>query len=119
MKKIISLIILSILLSSCSIWTKNNLEKKEAETNKTVNQETNIWTNQESNTWDIVETETTETEIKEEETNSWDIEKTQTTKITETDNSPKNINNNEEALEAEVNMLLDEFIDSLDNYDKQ
>ena len=123
MKKSLSILILSLFLASCSIWTKNTMEENKNENNSTINQETNTWVKEETNSWNIAENETSENEVNIEKSNSWTKEETNSwnteeVKTTDTNESPKTTNEDEKALEAEVNGLLDEFIDSLDNYDK-
>lgn len=115
MKKIIALLILSVLLSSCV--DKNENESKETEipnSNIEINDDgiKVEFNDNESNMKivvnekdDIIEINNNENNIKIE---NWNI-----IKKTSTGTNP-----DDAALESEVNDLLDEFIDSLDSYDK-
>jgi len=122
MKKIIGIIMLSILLTSCG--NKSEETKKEPTTKTEVNTEVkNVKIDTKTENTDVKDVEiwdnTENSSIKVEDnkvditiTPSWDTKTTTTTKEPTTNVS------DEEALETEVNDLLDEFIDSLDSYDK-
>jgi hypothetical protein len=110
MKKITILIIISTILISCT-WEKT--ENTEKQYNNEITETNTIM---ESNTWEIIK------EVKKEENNTWEI--IESTTIIENNtwevikiNDMKN-EITETQLESEVNDLLDEFIDSLDKYDK-
>jgi len=107
MKKIIALLIVSSFLFSCT-----NTKQEEIIKEPTVNE--NIPTaNEESNTGSEIKTiEVTEEEYIE-------TPETVVTETVEIGSSTGEITIEEEKiLESEVNDLLNEFIDSLDNYDK-
>jgi len=119
MKKIIALLIISVFLTSCG----NNEEKTEEqpiENNNDVEVNTNSW----ENLIKEIKEDVIIDEIKEPvETNTWVIEELPVdpkADIKEEDTSKPIIESpsDEDALESEVNDLLDEFIDSLDSYDK-
>ena len=109
MKKIITLIIATTLLASCT-WNNDELIKEEPTTPK--NEEKIV--ENETNTWEIVKEneaeDNKEVEKKEDTNNSEETKENTTNENTES--------NTEQELESEVNDLLDEFIDSLDEYDK-
>ena len=104
MQKILTLIVISVLLTSC-------LSKTEV-------------TPKNNNTWAVVEDTTNDDTIpviddKNDGTNTVIIDDNTTWDTTNTDeNTPETNSADEQILEDEVNALLDEFIDSLDNYDK-
>ncbi len=104
MKKIVSLLIISVFLASCS----DNIEKTVVDdSNNTplANEETNTWT---------IDKEI----IVKEETQTWNIEVVEEKVNVKEPINEKVTVEDEKILESEVNDLLDEFIDSLDNYDK-
>ncbi len=108
-KKILALIVMSILLTSCFGKTEETVVNDDT---GTVVEDT---TNNDSNTDDSIPTEDDSNTDSTPETN---VEDTTTSDDTKTDPTPETNSADEEILEDEVNALLDEFIDSLDNYDK-
>ena len=97
--------ILSFVLTSC--W--NNTEDTSVVEDNTPVVEDN--TNNDSNTEDnipVINNNTDTTVIDDKSTDTW----------RNSDITPETNSADEEILEDEVNALLDEFIDSLDNYDK-
>jgi hypothetical protein len=129
MKKIIITLIALALLSSC--WNKD----KSIETiSWSTDTETKKWINNNSNS----EIENTENEQVNEKdwatdtktnTETWKTQWKTNTEEWKSDSktidkswikkeTPVTVKTDDEALETEVNNLLDDFIDSLDNYDK-
>ena len=111
MKKIIGLLVISTLLISCTdnTSTETNIQEPSVALEENVENKINTGSLDEGNdTTEIPESK----ETKEVETKDAETEK-ETKKETNTEKS-----NSEEVLESEVNDLLDEFIDSLENYDK-
>ena len=114
MKKIIALLILSVFFTSCTDSTENKLEIEtptiEIEDNTDIQDIENI----------IIE----EIEAVEENNINTDEEikintgETINEEVKIKDTNTQEIVSDEESLETEVNDLLDEFIDSLDSYDK-
>lgn len=117
MKKIIIMLVIASFLTSC--WTKNTENETNSwATDTEINQETdtdiNVETTQSGQTIDV----------------NWEIKVSNWTTTTNTNNNTEiKVENNtdtntkvtpeeEAALENEVNDLLDEFINSLDTYDK-
>jgi len=100
---------MSLLLTSCFGKIEDTTDNDNTDT---VIEDT---TNDDSNTDDttvVVDDngDTDDTSIKVDDNTTWN--ETNTDNITETNSA------DEQILEDEVNALLDEFIDSLDNYDK-
>lgn len=126
MNKIIWLVAISILLTSC--WgnsetkentTNNNLEVTEINIDNNI--EENTWN--ENNTWSETIVDNNEKDpVTNNENKGWDITNNENTAIDTNKSATWKTNNeetsDEEVLESEVNDLLDEFIDSLDSYDK-
>ena len=117
MKKILSLFILSLFLVSCT----GNTEKTPTDElpGTPVNQVPQI-NEDETNTEDFTDEEKRENQ-EEENNTDWEIEEKVWEENTEKEIewvSDTEINTDDQALETEVNDLLDEFIDSLDSYDK-
>lgn len=119
MKKIIFVLLATSLLFSCTNTENTEIENTWAVEESQVDQENT------SNTEELEDSMTEENNT--EEDNSSDSENTEELEDTITQEDIENeiikaqnddIVTDEEALEAEVNDLLDEFIDSLDSYDK-
>lgn len=115
MKNIIVLLIISALITSC--WNKAE-ETTADDINTPITIETNNGGVKVNIDWDDIKIE-----VKEEDSNEsikvdidWGEVKIETPDIKEA--IKIEANSDEETLESEVNDLLDEFIDSLDSYDK-
>ena len=110
MKKILSLLIITVFLTSCTGNTQDTPTDELPWV--TTNELPKVDENQTN-----VEENTNENEDK-------DSDEATSEKIEENTETPvewipdTEVNTDDEALEAEVNDLLDEFIDSLDSYDK-
>lgn len=110
MKKIIITLITSALLVSCSNNTPDSNEVENQPAKVVVENNTNSWETENNK---IINTENSETWV----TETPNTEKKENSQ-TENKTNTSTWNNDEAVLETEVNDLLDEFIDSLDEYDK-
>ncbi len=107
MKKILALIVMSLLLTSCFGKIEETPVNDDTKTviEDTINDDTNT-----NNTIPIIE---------DDKKDDSDVVPVVDDNNTITDDTTTETNSaDEEILEDEVNALLDEFIDSLDNYDK-
>lgn len=108
MKKIIGLLIIFTFITSCT----NNTEEKVIEVKNTN-------TEVEQTIEDIMKEEIkVESETKTEEPSNDKKPIINEVEKNDTNENPTEVNTDEASLESEVNDLLDEFIDSLDSYDK-
>ena len=109
MKKVLGLTLITLLFTSC--WNNNTIDENTDNNSAPVienNVEIKVKEVPSNNEEEIIEKSI-------DEIISWENDGI----INETDwTEDIEINTDEEALETEVNVLLDEFIDSLENYDK-
>ena len=110
MKKVIAILIFSTLLTSCLKTEETIVETENPNPNveETIVEEGTI---EENN----AEDENTETNTEKE--SAWEIDDVMPWNTEEKENNGE-VTTEEEVLDAEINNLLDEFIDSLDSYDK-
>lgn len=125
MKKIIALMITSFLLTSCFGGTEKAEDEAKTKTPDEIN---NVEIKKETNNTEVDNVVEWNNEDEEEEVNDNDKiidvnDENAKIKVSITDDDTNEKQpawdvSDEEALETEVNDLLDEFIDSLDSYDK-